>query len=60
LVWFRLNGLGSSQTTKIVSFTTGALVGVGSLKPFQLNVFSGSPSFSLFDMLLVTGMGLGT
>jgi hypothetical protein len=32
LVWFRLNGLGSSKTAKTVSSTTGALVGAGSLR----------------------------
>ncbi len=37
-VWFRLNGLGSSQTVNTVSFTTDALVGVGSLGPWSCSL----------------------
>jgi hypothetical protein len=39
LVWFRLNGSGSSQMAKTVSSTTGALVGAGSVSSAPNLVF---------------------
>jgi len=35
LVWFRLNGWVHAKTAKTASFTTGALVGAGSLWPLR-------------------------
>jgi hypothetical protein len=59
LIWFKLNGLGSSKMAKTISSTTGPLVGAGSVKAKRAHKEPESKINSIsnlgLDILLILG-----